>query len=157
MVVGARQFFRQITWFLRNERALYKFKYWILHHLMSLIKLQNNYTVNPNFKLTTWATLTDKIREQLDSGNFACQIFVDLQKAFDIVDHDILTQTLNHYGIRVVANNRFSSYLHNRPQYVSINGFNSNLEHIHCGVSQGSILGPLLFLFYISDLNRAIR
>ena len=49
--------------------------------------------------------LTDKIREQLDSGNFACRILVDLQRAFDTVDHDI-----NHYGIRWVANNWFSSY-----------------------------------------------
>ena len=101
--------------------------------------------------------LTDKIREQLDSGNFACGIFVDLQKAFDTVDHDILIQKLNHYGIRGVANNWFSSYLQNRSQYVSINGFNSKLEHIHCGVPQGSILGPLLFLIYINDLNCAIR
>ena len=101
--------------------------------------------------------LTDKIREQLDSGNFACGIFVDLQKAFDTVDHDILIQKLNHYGIRGVANNWFSSYLQNQSQYVSINSFNSKLEHIYCGVLQGSILGPLLFLIYINDLNCAIR
>ena len=100
--------------------------------------------------------LTDRIRDQLDSGNFACGIFVDLQKVFDTVDHDILIQKLNHYGIRGVANNWFSSYLQNRSQYVSINGFNSKLEHIQCVVSQGSILGPLLFLIYISDLNCAI-
>ena len=78
--------------------------------------------------------LTDKIREQLDGGNFACGIFVDLQKAFDTVDQDILLQKFSHYGIRGVANNWFSSYLQNPLQYVSINGFNSKLEHIHCGV-----------------------
>ena len=87
---------------------------------------------------------------------FLWNIF-DLQKVFDKVDHDILIQKLNHYGIRGVANNWFSSYLQNRSQYVSINGFNSKLEHIHCGVPQGSILGPLLFLIYINDLNCAIR
>ena len=97
--------------------------------------------------------LTDKIREQLDSGNFACGIFVDLQKAFDKVDHDILTQKLMHWSIRGVANNWFSTYLQNRSQYVSIKSFNSKLEHIHCGVLQGSMLGPLLFLIYINGLT----
>ena len=101
--------------------------------------------------------LTCKIREQLDSWHFACGIFVDLQKAFDTVDHDILIQKLNHYGIRGVANNWFSSYLQNRSQSVSINGFNSKLKRIHRGVPQGSILGPLLFLIYMNDLNCAIR
>ena len=65
--------------------------------------------------------LTDKIREQLDSGNSACGIFLDLQKAFDTADHDILIRKLNHYGIRALANNWFSF----RLQYVNINGFNS--------------------------------
>ena len=92
--------------------------------------------------------LTEKMREQLDSGHFACGIFVDLENPFDTVDHDILIQTLNHYGITGVANNWFSPYLQNRLQYVSINGFNSNLEHIHCGLLQGSILGAVLFLIY---------
>ena len=64
---------------------------------------------------------------------------------------------MNHYGIRGVANNWVSSYLQNQSQYVSINGFNSKLEHIQCGVPKGSILGPLLFLIYINDLNCAIR
>ena len=100
--------------------------------------------------------LTDKIRRQLHSGNFACVIFFDLQKVFDTVDHDILIQKLNHYGIRGVANNLFSSYLQ-KLEYVSINSFNSKFEHIHCGVPEGSILGPLLFLIYINYLNRGIR
>ena len=101
--------------------------------------------------------LTDKIREQLEVGNFARRIFVDLQKAFDTVDHDIVIQKLNHCGIREVAHYWLSSYFQNKLQYVSINGFNSNLEHIYCGISQGSILGPLSFLIYVNDINRAIR
>ena len=78
-----------------------------------------------------------------------------ISKRIDTVHHDILIQKVNHYGMRGVANNWFSSYLQNLLQYVSINGFNSKLEHIHCGVPQGSILGPL-FLIYINDLNFAI-
>ena len=96
-------------------------------------------------------------REQLDKGNFACGTIVYLQKAFEIVDHDILIQQFNHYDIRGVANNWFSSYLQNRSQYVSINDFNSNLEYIHCSVPQGSVLGQFLFLIYINDINCAIR
>ena len=64
---------------------------------------------------------------------------------------------MNHHGIRGVANNWFSLYLQNRSQYISIYGSKSNLEHFHCGVPQCSILGPLLFMNYINDLNCAIR
>ena len=88
--------------------------------------------------------LTNKIRGQLDSGNFVCRIFAYLQKAFDIVDHDILIQKLNHYVLEKWLTIGFSSYLQNRLQYVSINDFNSKLEHIHCSVL--NILGRLLFL-----------
>ena len=82
---------------------------------------------------------------------------MDLQKAFDTVDHQILLAKLNHYGIRGVSNDWFKSYLSNRSQYVSINGYDSSLPAITCGVSQGSVLGPLLFLLYINDLNQAIK
>ena len=84
--------------------------------------------------------LTDKIREQLNSGTFTSGIFFDLQKAFHTGDHDILIKKVNHYGIRRVANNCFSSYLQNRLQYVSINVFDSKLKHIYYGVPQVSIL-----------------
>ena len=59
-------------------------------------------------------SITEKIREALDNNNFACGIFIDLQNAFDTVDHNILLQKLNHYGIRGVANDLFNSYLSNR-------------------------------------------
>ena len=102
-------------------------------------------------------SITEKIREALDTGHFACGIFIDLQKAFDTVDHDILVSKLEYYGARGVVKNWFSSYLHNRKQFVTINGFNSSLNVIHHGVPQGSVLGPLLFLIYINDLNISVK
>ena len=64
---------------------------------------------------------------------------------------------MNHYGIRGVSNDWFKSYLSNRNQYVSINGYESGLAALNCGVPQGSVLGALLFLLYIDDLNQAIK
>jgi len=102
-------------------------------------------------------SLTEQIREALDNSYFACGIFIDLQKAFDTVDHNILLNKLDHYGIRGLANNWFKSYLTNRKQFVSINGFNSSEQLMKYGVPQGSVLGPLLFLIYINDLHNSIK
>ena len=93
----------------------------------------------------------------LDDGNFAYGIFVDFQKAFDTVDHSILLSKLYHYRICGLANKWFESYLANRKQFVSINGFESSTSNITCGVPQGSVLGLLLFLIYINDLHVAIK
>ena len=91
--------------------------------------------------------LTESIRQSLDEHSFDCDIFVDLQKAFDTVDNKILLHKLEYYGIRGVCNDWFKSYLSDRKQFVSINGQNSGLMPVDCGVPQSSVLRPLLFLY----------
>ena len=101
--------------------------------------------------------LIDRITQDLDKGKIPISIFLDLSKAFDTLDHVILLQKLNYYGIKSVELKLFQDYLQNRTQYVSYDKTNSDMYRISTGVPHWSILGPLLFIIYINDLCSASK
>ena len=96
--------------------------------------------------------LHDKITSAIDERKHTVGIFLDLSKAFDTVNHRMLLDKLEHFGIRGLALEWIKCYLYNRHQCVEFNGISSSLHEISCGVPQGSLLGPLFFLIYINDL-----
>ena len=95
----------------------------------------------------------DLITNAVDKGDSIIGVLLDLSKASDTVNHDIMLQKLHNYGVRGIPYAWFRSYLNNRRQFVSFNGTISKEGKITCGVPKGSILGPLIFLIYINDLT----
>ena len=100
--------------------------------------------------------LNNKITTGFESGLFTGMILIDLQKAFDTINHDILIKKMTFLGFSEETTNCFKSYLTNRKFIVHINNSFSEPGNLPCGVPQGSIIGPLLFLLYINDMPQAV-
>ena len=119
------------------------------HHILT----DGQYGFRSNHSTSLALTeFVEKVSSAIDKQESTVGVFIDLKKAFDTVDHKILLSKLQCYGIRGLALDWIKSYLANRGQYVSYNNSNSELKHIKCGVPQGSILGPVLFILYINDM-----
>ena len=136
-----RVMYNRIEHFLEEHDSIYELQF----------GFRKNYSTNHAL-----LSIVESIRKNLDNKTYSCRVFVDLEKAFDTVNHTILLSKLNHYGIRGESLEWFRSYLTNRKQCSTINGSSSEYSKISCGVPQGSILGPLLFLIYINDMHDAL-
>ena len=119
---------KRLMGFLNDQKVLYKKQF----------GFQKNFSA-----AHTVISHIENVKKGIHNKMFVYGVLVDLQKAFDTVDHNILLHKLSYYGIRDIANCWFSSYLSSRKQFVTINEFDSEKLSFQCGVPQGSVLGPL--------------
>jgi len=136
------------------EKVLYHrvYSYLTEHNLIDI--RQHGFRENHSTELAI-TTIYDELRRNFDNKLITCSLFLDLSKAFDGCDHEILLDKLYHYGIRGVSDKLFSNFLHNRMQCTKIGAYKSSYKMISCGVPQGSVISPLLFVIYINDITKA--
>ena len=135
----------------------------IIHARLSVFLSANNILCEKQFGFRNQHStnhalkeITEKIKQGCDSGKFVCRVFLDFRKAFDTVNHDILLNKLEHYGIGDKSNKWLRSFLEGRKQHTTINKTRSSDKRMNIEVPQGSILGPILFILFFNDLHKAV-
>ena len=141
----------QFLFYLGFSKIFEKIMYSLLYKYLS----DNNVLYRKQFGFQEKHSTKHAIMQLVDQINcsfeslYTLDIFIDLSKAFDTVDHKILITKLENYGVKETNLQWFKSYLENRKQFITCGNFSTSYINISCGVPQGSILGPLLFLVYV--------